>query len=97
MGGVLRRKERGRKKEDKRKERGRSIGRRNEKGRKRTEKEGKRKERGRSRRKEQEEEARADYGLGTIGTCLGPTPAGGPHLTKKKRNPHDSCEKKKRK
>ena len=25
----------------------------------------------------------ADYGLGTIGTCLGPPPTGGPHLTKK--------------
>ena len=25
----------------------------------------------------------ADYGLSTIGTCLGPPPAGGPHLTKK--------------
>ena len=27
----------------------------------------------------------ADYGLGTIGTCPGPPPAGGPHLTKKKK------------
>ena len=33
----------------------------------------------------------ADYGLGTIGTCLGPPPAGGAHLTKKKRNPFVNC------
>ena len=28
----------------------------------------------------------ADYGLGTIGTCLGPPPAGGPPFIKKKEN-----------
>ena len=36
--------------------------------------------------------AGADYGLGTIGTCLGPPPAGGPPSDQKK-NPYVSCEK----
>ena len=31
----------------------------------------------------------ADYGLGTIGTCLGPPPAGGPPFDQKK-NPLDN-------
>ena len=35
----------------------------------------------------------ADYDLGTIGTCLGPPLAGGPHLAKKK-DPHDKCKEK---
>ena len=31
--------------------------------------------------------AGADYGLGTIGTCLGPPPAGGPPSDQKNENP----------
>ena len=37
----------------------------------------------------------ADYGLGTIGTCLGPQPSGGPHLTKKKKFPLITVKKRK--
>ena len=35
----------------------------------------------------------ADYGLGTIGMCLGPPPAGGPHLTENKEKLFDYNEK----
>ena len=34
-----------------------------------------------------------DYGLGTIGTCLGPPPSGGPPSDQKEKNPYDNYEK----
>ena len=38
--------------------------------------------------------AGVDYGLGSIGTCLGPPSSGGPPSVQREKNSYDSCEKK---